>query len=254
MYSLVPTSSQPPLSLTCSSSSIPSICINTHIHINPRNQNSRKHTHLSLKCKQSIYSPRIVNPSVNSSDNVARKVQCLIAEFKSLKEPIDRVKTLLHYATLLPFLDESIRSEENRVPGCTAQVWLEVKMDFEGFMRFRVDSDSEITKGFASCLIWLLDRAAPEEVVEVKAEDLAEMNVGILPANSRVNTWNTVLISMQKRTVALVEQRFGDSAKSLAFVSIHKLVITCDAFITCHRAANFEGSVYFSTYTNIGSF
>ncbi|KAL8111729.1 hypothetical protein AgCh_019441 [Apium graveolens] len=129
------------------------------------------------------------------------------------------VKALLHYATLLPFLDESIRSEENKVPGCTAQVWLEVKMDFEGFMRFRVDSDSEITKGFASCLIWLLDGATPEEVVGVKAEDLAEMNVGILPANSRVNTWNTVLISMQKRTIALVEQRFGDSAKSLALLN-----------------------------------
>lgn len=217
MYSLVSTSSQPPLSLS-SSSSIPSLLINTVINVKPRYQNSRKHTRFSLKCKQSICSPRIVNftKNLNSCDNVARKVQCLIAEFKSLKEPIDRVKTLLHYATLLPFLDESIRSEENKVPGCTAQVWLEVKMDFEGFMRFRVDSDSEITKGFASCLIWLLDGAAPEEVVAVKAEDLAEMNVGILPANSRVNTWNTVLISMQKRTIALVEQRFGDSAKSLA--------------------------------------
>lgn len=219
MYSLISTSLQSPLSLSFSSS-IPSIFINTQINVNHINQNSRKNllTRFSLKCKHSICSPRIVNfqKSVDSSDNVARKVQCLIAEFKSLKEPIDRVKTLLHYATLLPFVDESIRSEENKVPGCTAQVWLEVKMDFEGFMRFRVDSDSEITKGFASCLIWLLDGAAPEEVVAVKAEDLAEMNVGILPANSRVNTWNTVLISMQKRTIALVEQRFGDSAKSLA--------------------------------------
>lgn len=81
-------------------------------------------------------------------------------------------------------------------------------MDLEGSMRFKVDSDSEITKGFCSCLIWLLDGAAPEEVVAVKAEDLAEMNVGILPANSRVNTWNTVLISMQKRTKALVAETF----------------------------------------------
>lgn len=147
MYSLVSTSSQLPLCLT-SSSSIPSISINTQINVKPRNQNSRKHTQFSLKCKHRVCSPRIVNPSVNSSDNVARKVQCLIAEFKALKEPIDRVKTLLNYATLLPFLDKSILSEENKVPGCTAQVWLEEKMDFEGFMRFRVDSDSEITKGF----------------------------------------------------------------------------------------------------------
>lgn len=219
MYSFVfNSSSTPPLSLTCSSST-PSRSTNTHTQLHPRNQNSRKHTPFSIKCKNPICSPRIANPSLNSCDNVARKVHCLITEFKSLKQPIDRVKTLLHYATLLPFLDESIRSEENRVPGCTAQVWLEVKMDFEGFMRFRVDSDSEITKGFASCLIWLLDGAAPEEVVAVKAEDLSDMNVGILPANSRVNTWNTVLISMQKRTIALVEQRSGNSSKSLALHS-----------------------------------
>ena len=83
-------------------------------------------------------------------------------------------------------------------------------MDEEGKMRFRVDSDSEITKGFCSCLIWLLDGAAPEEVLEVKKEDLVEINVG-LPANSRVNTWHNVLISMQKRTKDLVEERYLES-------------------------------------------
>ncbi|CAL5368039.1 unnamed protein product [Camellia sinensis] len=35
---------------------------------------------------------------------------------------------------------------EEYLMGCTTQVWLEV-------MRFRADSDSEITKGFCSCLI-----------------------------------------------------------------------------------------------------
>ncbi|KAL3808640.1 hypothetical protein ACJIZ3_000229 [Penstemon smallii] len=56
--------------------------------------------------------------------------------------------------------------------GCTAQVWLNVKMDDNGVMRFRVDSDSEITKGFCSCLIW----------------DLIEMNIGFQSrGNSRVN-------------------------------------------------------------------
>lgn len=142
-------------------------------------------------------------------NSVAHKLQLLVADFKSLTQPIDRVKRLLDYATRLPYFDESARSDENRVSGCTAQLWLEVTMDGEGLMRFKVESDSEITKGFCSCLIWLLDGASPQEVVAVKAEDLADMNVGILPANSRVNTWNTVLISMQKRTKTLAEERFG---------------------------------------------
>lgn len=79
-------------------------------------------------------------------------------------------------------------------------------MDVEGSMRFRVDSDSEITKGFCYCLIWLLDGASPCDVVEIRVDDLWEMNVGMLPtrASSRVNTWHNVLVNMQRRTRDLV--------------------------------------------------
>lgn len=126
-------------------------------------------------------------------------------EFKSLTQPIDRVKRLLDYASRLPPFDEADRTQENRVPGCTTQVWIKVEIDGEGRVRFRGDSDSEITKGFVSCLVRLLDGATPEEVAAVKAEDMSTMNVGIYgKAQSRVNAWHNVLLNMQKRTLALV--------------------------------------------------
>lgn len=72
-------------------------------------------------------------------------------------------------------------------------------------MSFGADSDSEITKGFCWCLI--LD---PEEVVGVRGQDLVELNVGVHgKAQSRVNTWQNVLISMRERTVALMAERQG---------------------------------------------
>lgn len=78
-------------------------------------------------------------------------------------------------------------------------------MDEFGRMRFKADSDSEISKGFCSCLIWILDGAKPEEVMGVRSEDLSEMNVGVHgKEQSRVNTWHNVLMSMQKRTMTLV--------------------------------------------------
>ncbi|KFK41197.1 hypothetical protein AALP_AA2G098000 [Arabis alpina] len=133
------------------------------------------------------------------------KLHHLVSEFRSLTEPIDRVKRLLNYASTLTPLDDSARVQANRVNGCTTQVWLEIKMDEFGKMRFRGDSDSEISKGFCSCLIWILDGAKPEEVMGVRSEDLSEMNVGVHgKAQSRVNTWHNVLMSMQKRTMALV--------------------------------------------------
>ncbi|KAM0060613.1 putative quinolinate synthase [Helianthus debilis subsp. tardiflorus] len=140
------------------------------------------------------------------------KLQTLAAEFNSISEPIDRVKRLIQYASQLPQLDESLRVPANRVMGCTAQVWLDVRMDSDGTMRFLADSDSEITKGFCSCLISVLDGGTPEEVLGMKTEDLGDLNVAGLhgtKVDSRVNTWHNVLVSMQKRTKALVAEREG---------------------------------------------
>ncbi|MBA0604432.1 hypothetical protein Godav_017092 [Gossypium davidsonii] len=154
-----------------------------------------------------------------------RKLSTLVAEFQSLLEPLDRVKRLLHYASLLPPLPASSRTDSNRVMGCTARVWLDAQMDSEGNIRFWADSDSEITKGFCACLVSVLDGARPEEVLQLKTEDLAALNVG-LPGGerSRVNTWHNVLISMQKRTRALVAQK----ERKTPFEPFPSLVITAE--------------------------
>ncbi|KAI3991716.1 hypothetical protein MKX01_038114 [Papaver californicum] len=147
----------------------------------------------------------------NGGELVISKLERLVNEFETITEPIDKVKRILHYANLLPRFEDSDRVIQNRVMGCTAQVWLVTKMDEYGKMRFYADSDSEITKGFCSCLIMLLDGALPEEVLKLRTENLFALNVGLLPSKSqsRVNTWHNVLISMQKKTKGLVAERQG---------------------------------------------
>lgn len=110
--------------------------------------------------------------------------------------------------------------------GCTAQVWLDARMDGEGRMRFLADSDSEITKGFCSCLISVLDGAAPEVVLALRTDDLGDLSVvGVHGrVESRVNTWHNVLISMQKRTKAMVAQKEGKSPGE----PFPSLVVTAD--------------------------
>ncbi|XP_008793728.2 quinolinate synthase, chloroplastic [Phoenix dactylifera] len=139
------------------------------------------------------------------------RLRRLVDEFRSLPEPIDRVKRLLARASALPRFPEADRVPSNRVMGCTAQVWVTASLDDLGRMRFAADSDSEITKGFCFCVISVLDGALPEEVLDVKPEDFGDLNVVGLPgrANSRVNTWHNVLISMQKRTKALIAEGEG---------------------------------------------
>lgn len=119
---------------------------------------------------------------------------------------------------------ESSRVDSNRVMGCTSRVWVEVGIDEEGKVRVAADSDSEITRGFCACLVWVLDGSKPDEVMKVSTDDLVGLNVG-LPGGSgrsRVNTWHNVLVSMQKRTKQLVAQREG----KVPFEPFPSLVIT----------------------------
>ncbi|KAL2515552.1 Quinolinate synthase [Forsythia ovata] len=172
------------------------------------------------------FSCSAVTSSHPGSDNLAianaatgttteAKLHILNQEFHSLFEPVDRVKKLLHYANLLPPFEDLLKTTENRVPGCTAQVWLHVSLGNDNKLRFLADSDSEITKGFCACLVWLLDGAEPEEVLALRTEDLEAINVIGLNGRrgsstiSRANTWHNVLVSMQKRTKALVAEREG---------------------------------------------
>ncbi|EOY00667.1 Fe-S metabolism associated domain [Theobroma cacao] len=174
----------------------------------------------NLKHRQDNRWATIETRSETTYEGVSDKIQLLVSEFKSLTEPVDRVKRLLHYAAMLAPFDESARVPENRVKGCATQVWLDARIDQNGKVRFRADSDSEITKGFCSCLIWMMDGADPEEVVEVRAEDLVELNVGVHgKAQSRVNTWQNVLISMRDRTEGLMLERQRELPLASASVS-----------------------------------
>ncbi|KAI9079011.1 hypothetical protein K1719_039011 [Acacia pycnantha] len=105
--------------------------------------------------------PRFSDSTTLPSDiDVAEKVNLLASEFKSISELIDRVKMLWHFVALLPPTEESARVPRNKVMGCATQVWVIAEMDELGRIRFRADSNSEISKGFCWCLICMLDGAS----------------------------------------------------------------------------------------------
>lgn len=183
-------------------------CRNSVYPIKPT---SRTPFHCSAVTSQASGSGNLTSASIGA----VAKLRVLIEELQSLTEPVDRVKRLLHYAELLPSFEDSLKTTENRVPGCTARVWIHVELDSENRLRFLADSDSEITKGYCACLVWVLDGATPEEILAVKTEDLGPLSVAGLNgkgsgySSSRANTWHNVLMSMQKRTKALVAKREG---------------------------------------------
>lgn len=54
--------------------------------------------------------------------------------------------------TLEPFPD-ALRTEENRVQGCTSRVWMVVEKDADGRYHVRADSDAHIVRGLIAILL-----------------------------------------------------------------------------------------------------
>lgn len=77
---------------------------------------------VSPSCSTSTIEIETPSDITYKKQGVTEKIRVLVSEFKSLTEPIDRVKRL-HYAEMLSPFDESGRVPANRVKGCTTQVW-----------------------------------------------------------------------------------------------------------------------------------
>ncbi|EFJ31704.1 hypothetical protein SELMODRAFT_169053 [Selaginella moellendorffii] len=168
--------------------------------------------------------------SRGSSDNpslAARVERSLLGVAQAGESPRARIQYLLDRAARLPRLGDEERVAENRVMGCTAQVWLTASLDDDSSgaaaVHIGADSDAELTRGFCAVLREALDGALAEEIVGLSL-DLATM--GLSGSSSRSNTWYNVLLALQKRVRHLLARREGKRT----FDPFPSLVITADGF------------------------
>lgn len=136
-----------------------------------------------------------------------------ISDLKAIADLRERTAKLLGYGGRLPSFPQALKVTENRVMGCTAQVWLTAELGQDGRMHFSVDSDSEITKGFCGVLVEALDMAHPQEVMDVSLDMVAGLGLG--STSSRANSWYNVLLTMQKRTEMEIAKAEGRRAFEL---------------------------------------
>jgi cysteine desulfuration protein SufE len=77
------------------------------------------------------------------------------AEFAELDDPVDRTTYLIEIGRTLPPMDDSLKTEENRVLGCQARVWLipEQRPTKPPTLEFAADSDAQIVRGLIAVLL-----------------------------------------------------------------------------------------------------
>lgn len=93
----------------------------------------------------------------------------LIADFDLFDDWEDRYRHLIDLGKALPALQETDKTEANRVSGCASQVWLVVDPAQDGRFQFRGDSDAHIVRGLVALLTQIYHDRPTAEVVAMDA-------------------------------------------------------------------------------------
>ena len=107
---------------------------------------------------------------------LAEKKQSLLTELARIKDPQERIAHAVECGRRHPPLDDASKTEDNRVEGCLAQLWLKATF-VEGKCHFQTDSDSAIMKGIAALLCEFYSGHTPEEIVAIEPSFLGQVGI-----------------------------------------------------------------------------
>ena len=90
----------------------------------------------------------------------------IIEEFEGLTDWMDRYAYIIDLGNTLPEYPEAEKTPANLIEGCQSRVWIDAKLDAEGRIDFRADSDALIVKGIVALLMRVLDHRTPDEILD----------------------------------------------------------------------------------------
>lgn len=96
-------------------------------------------------------------------------IQDLADEFALLPDWEERISYVIELARSLEPLRDDERNEQNRVRGCTSQVWLvsERRPEAPEKLYFRGDSDAHLVRGEVAMLMRVFSGRTPAEILAV---------------------------------------------------------------------------------------
>lgn len=97
----------------------------------------------------------------------------IIEDFSLFEDWEERYRYLIDMGRKLPAMDESLKTDENFVQGCTSRVWMQGSIK-DGVLHFVADSDAHIVRGLIALLMKVYDGMAVEEISDVDIKEMFE--------------------------------------------------------------------------------
>jgi cysteine desulfuration protein SufE len=100
----------------------------------------------------------------------------ILEEFELFEDWQDKFGYVIECGRSLPPLDDSLKTEENRVHGCQNKVYIDSSFDGER-INFAADSEAQIPRGLLSILVRVLGNEKPEDVVKAPLDFIDQAGI-----------------------------------------------------------------------------
>jgi cysteine desulfuration protein SufE len=125
----------------------------------------------------------------------------VVNRFERLSEAKRRYELLIWFAKRLPELEDAARTSENKVQGCTSQVFVTASLE-DDKIYFAGDSDSQLVKGLVALLVEGLSGLPPEVVGSLSPDFIQTTGLNVSLTPSRSNGFYNIFRAMQLKAVA----------------------------------------------------
>ena len=99
----------------------------------------------------------------------------ILSNFELLDDWEDRYRYVIELGRTLPPLPDGMRTEANKVRGCSSQVWLATVVEYAAAgiaprLRFEGDSDAHIVRGLIAILFAIYSGQRADEILLIDAQ------------------------------------------------------------------------------------
>ncbi len=135
---------------------------------------------------------------------LAEEQEEFIRDFNEIGEWMFQHSCLLELTTEMKPLSEEEKTEETRIKGCQAKLWVLPEYK-DGLICVRADSDALIVKGMIAVIVALFDERTPEEVCNAKIDFIERTSLKEQISTDRFNGMNKVIRLIQDFAASCME-------------------------------------------------
>ncbi|MCH2331238.1 MAG: SufE family protein [Roseibacillus sp.] len=124
----------------------------------------------------------------------------LLKDLSLFQDWTERYEYVIGLGRKLTEMPPESKTEDKLIEGCQSRVWLAAQLE-AGAVRYKADSDSQITKGMIALFILFLDGESPENSLTADFAFMEKTGLKEHLAPTRANALNLMAIQMKQRAL-----------------------------------------------------